>query len=1167
MASPSVLPLEALRMTDVANVGGKSASLGELISQLAASGVRVPGGFATTATAFEEFLAHNKLKQGIDAELAKLDVDDVEALAKTGKAIRAKVEAGALPPALEKAIRDEYARASAGSPEASFAVRSSATAEDLPDASFAGQQESYLNIRGIDNVLDAVKRVFASLYNDRAIAYRVHKGFSHAEVAISAGVQRMVRSDRGAAGVMFTMDTESGFREVVFITSSYGLGETVVQGSVNPDEFYVSKLCLANGKPAVLRRSLGGKAIKLVFAEEARAGKSVHEVEVAPGDRDRFSLADGEVEELARYAMAIEKHYGRPMDIEWGRDGVDGKIYVLQARPETVKSQEAKSRTLTRYRIGKKGDVLAEGRAIGSKIGQGKVRVIEDVSEIARVQDGDVLVTDMTDPNWEPVMKRAAAIVTNRGGRTCFSGDTRVLTNAGFLTFREMHERGHEGLSVPSLNRTTLKIEWKPVLAVLKRVAGMIRVGISQTGRTQGNDLTLTPDHKMLSLVSGELADREIQDILEKQGCVLLAQQLPQLSASTRKEHSLAYLLGGLMTDGHVYLSRTHGEVTFIQKPEVAKLDFIARMNQALQANYGKAFKESAKQVSSGFIRGKQVVGSANAYRCYSKSTATAVRDEQDTIVTTLLKGDVEVACHFLAGVIDGDGSFLNGRVNVYVSGGELLEAVIVACLRIGIVPQVSTNRSIYNVQIVEKLDLLGRYTSRIRCRDERDVGSRFFSLPAVGDDRLKSRLEHLLASDLRQARVGLEETLADADVYNITVGDNHNYIVFTERYTPVLVNNCHAAIIARELGVPAVVGCEDATHTLREGADVTVSCAEGDTGYIYSGKVPFEVVEVQLDKMPKIPVKIAMNVGNPQLAFDFAQLPNEGVGLARLEFIISNTIGIHPKACLEYDRLMPDLKGQVAKQSRGYANPVRFYVDKIAEGVATIAAAFWPKKVIVRMSDFKSNEYRNLIGGAKYEPNEENPMLGFRGASRYNAPSFRECFRLECEALKRVRDEMGLTNVEIMIPFVRTLAESEKVHAILRENGLERGKNGLRVVMMCEIPSNSILADEFLKHYDGFSIGSNDMTQLTLALDRDSGLVMEGFDERDAAVKQMLHMAIQACRKAKKYVGICGQGPSDYPDLAVWLMSEGIESMSLNPDTVVETWLHLAKAGEKVSG
>src|SRR5688500_5382679 len=788
MPSPYVVPLDRLRMTDVASVGGKNASLGELISQLAASGVRVPGGFATTAQAFDDFLAHNKLAERIQARLARLDVEDVGALAAAGKEIRGWVEQAPLHPELEKQVRAAYEQVAKDSPKASFAVRSSATAEDLPDASFAGQQETYLNIRGEDAVLDAIRRVFASLYNDRAIAYRVHKGFTHAEVSISAGVQRMVRSDLGAAGVMFSMDTESGFREVVFIISSYGLGEMVVQGAVNPDEFYVSKLCLANGKPAILRRGLGGKAIKMVFDTQAQAGKSVKQVEVSAADRDRFSLSDAEVEELARYAVAIEKHYQRPMDIEWGRDGEDGKLYILQARPETVKSQEKRKDTLTRYRIGKRGEVLAEGRAIGSKIGQGRVRVIEAVSEIARVEDGDVLVTDMTDPNWEPVMKRASAIVTNRGGRTC------------------------------------------------------------------------------------------------------------------------------------------------------------------------------------------------------------------------------------------------------------------------------------------------------------------------------------------------------------------------------------HVAIIARELGVPAVVGCEDATEKLADGTEVTVSCAEGDTGYIYEGKMDFEAVEVKLDKMPAIPVKIAMNVGNPQLAFDFCQLPNEGVGLARLEFIISNTIGVHPKSCLEFAKLAGELKSQVARQARGYENPVRFYVDKIVEGVATIAAAFWPKKVIVRLSDFKSNEYRNLIGGTKYEPTEENPMLGFRGASRYIASSFRDCFDLECEAMRKVRDEMGLTNVELMIPFVRTVSEGEKVLAILKENGLERGRNGLRVVMMCEIPSNAILADEFLRHCDGFSIGSNDMTQLTLALDRDSGLVMEAFDERDAAVKKMLHLAIAACRRANKYVGICGQGPSDYPDLAEWLMSEGIESMSLNPDTVVETWLHLAK-------
>ena len=792
-ALPLVLPLSALRKGDVATVGGKNSSLGELISQLGQAGVRVPGGFATTAGAFRDFLNHNGITAKISAAVAALNVDDLAALARTGAAVRELIAKAPFQPELEGQIRDAYAALTKNDPDASFAVRSSATAEDLPDASFAGQQETYLNIKGIDNVLDATRQVFASLYNDRAISYRVHKGFAHADVALSAGVQRMVRADTGAAGVMFTLDTESGFRDVVLITSSYGLGEMVVQGAVNPDEFYVSKLCLKNDKPAVLRRSLGTKAEKMIFGTAASAGKSVETKAVAPAERERFSLTDAEVEELARYAIAIEAHYGCPMDIEWGKEGNanggDGRLYILQARPETVKSQQSKTDSLTRYRMTAVGNKIAEGRAIGSKVGCGPARIIKDVSEIGLFKDGDVIVTDMTDPNWEPVMKRAAAIVTNRGGRTC------------------------------------------------------------------------------------------------------------------------------------------------------------------------------------------------------------------------------------------------------------------------------------------------------------------------------------------------------------------------------------HAAIIARELGVPAVVGCENATDVVTEGEVLTVSCCEGDTGNIYRGKVGFEVQTIALDNMPDIPVKISMNVGNPELAFDFAQLPNDGVGLARLEFIISNTIGIHPKACLEYERLPLDLKEQVARRARGYDSPVDFYVKKMVEGVATIAAAFWPKKVIVRLSDFKSNEYRNLIGGPRYEPTEENPMIGFRGASRYIASSFRDCFKLECEAMKMVRDTMGLTNVELMVPFVRTLKEADAVLDIMKNFGLERGKNNLRIVMMCEIPSNAILADEFLRRFDGFSIGSNDMTQLTLALDRDSGLVMDSFDERDAAVKRMLSMAIQACRKANKYVGICGQGPSDFPDLAEWLMKEGIESMSLNPDSVVETWLHLAKA------
>ncbi|QEL56411.1 phosphoenolpyruvate synthase [Chromobacterium paludis] len=791
MADNYVIWFEKLRMTDVEEVGGKNASLGEMISQLAGSGVRVPGGFATTAQAYRDFLQHNGLADKINAALAKLDIDDVSELARVGKEIRQWIIDTPFPAKLDADIKEAWDKmvGDAGGADISVAVRSSATAEDLPDASFAGQQETFLNIRGLDNVKDAMKHVFASLYNDRAISYRVHKGFAHDVVALSAGVQRMVRSDEGAAGVMFTIDTESGFEDVVFITASYGLGETVVQGAVNPDEFYVHKPTLKAGRPAILRKTMGSKLIKMEFTDASQAGRSVKTVDVTPELRKQFSITDAEVAELAQYALIIEKHYGRPMDIEWGRDGLDGKLYILQARPETVKSQEDRKDTLRRYRLNSKSQVLCEGRAIGQKIGQGVVRTIKDASEMDRVKPGDVLVTDMTDPDWEPVMKRAAAIVTNRGGRTC------------------------------------------------------------------------------------------------------------------------------------------------------------------------------------------------------------------------------------------------------------------------------------------------------------------------------------------------------------------------------------HAAIIARELGIPAVVGCGDATDVLKEGMQVTVSCAEGDTGNIYDGLLDVEIIDLELDKMPKAPVKIMMNVGNPELAFDFAQLPNEGVGLARMEFVINRQIGIHPKALLEFDKLSPELKATISDRIAGYASPVDFYVDKIAEGVSTLAAAFYPKKVIVRMSDFKSNEYANLIGGQLYEPHEENPMIGFRGAARYVAESFRDCFELECRAIKKVRDVMGLTNVEVMIPFVRTLAEAEKVVEILAENGLKRGENGLRLIMMCELPTNAVLAEKFLQHFDGFSIGSNDMTQLTLGVDRDSGgPIATTFDERNEAVKAMLHMSIQACRKLGKYVGICGQGPSDHPDFAKWLVEEGIETVSLNPDTVVETWLYLAK-------
>ncbi|SDU05264.1 phosphoenolpyruvate synthase [Pseudomonas pohangensis] len=783
-----VVSLDKLGAHDVERVGGKNASLGEMISNLAGAGVSVPGGFATTAQAYRDFLELSGLNDEIHEALDALDVDDVNALAKTGAKIRQSIMDAEFPEQLNADIRSAFAEMSAGNEHMAVAVRSSATAEDLPDASFAGQQETFLNIRGVENVIRAAKEVFASLFNDRAIAYRVHQGFDHRQVALSAGIQRMVRSETGTAGVLFTLDTESGFRDVVFITGAYGLGETVVQGAVNPDEFYVHKHTLEAGRPAILRRNLGSKAIKMIYGDEAKAGRSVQTVEVDRADRARFCLTDAEVTELATQALIIEKHYQRPMDIEWAKDGDDGKLYIVQARPETVKSRGT-ANVMERYLLKEKGKVLVEGRAIGQRIGAGPVKIIHNVSEMDKVQPGDVLVSDMTDPDWEPVMKRASAIVTNRGGRTC------------------------------------------------------------------------------------------------------------------------------------------------------------------------------------------------------------------------------------------------------------------------------------------------------------------------------------------------------------------------------------HAAIIARELGIPAVVGCGNATTLLEDGQRVTVSCAEGDTGLIFEGQLGFDIRKNTVDAMPQLPFKIMMNVGNPDRAFDFAQLPNEGVGLARLEFIINRMIGVHPKALLNFASLPEELKASVEKRIAGYHDPVNFYVEKLVEGISTLAAAFWPKKVIVRLSDFKSNEYANLIGGKLYEPEEENPMLGFRGASRYISESFRDCFELECRAMKKVRNEMGLTNVEIMVPFVRTVGEASQVIDLLASNGLKRGENGLRVIMMCELPSNALMAEEFLEFFDGFSIGSNDLTQLTLGLDRDSGIVAHLFDERNPAVKKLLSNAIQACIKADKYIGICGQGPSDHPDLARWLMEQGIESVSLNPDSVLDTWFFLAEA------
>ncbi len=1157
-----VIGFASLTLDDVATVGGKNASLGEMVSHLNNLGVSVPNGFATTAFAFNQFLQQDKLQQRIYNSLTCLDVDDVEALTKTGQQIRQWIVNTPFQPELAQAICLAYQQLlKTEGKDISVAVRSSATAEDLPDASFAGQQESYLNVVGADNVLHAVKQVFASLFNDRAIAYRVHQGFAHHEISISAGIQRMVRSDVGASGVMFTLDTESGFQDVVFITSSYGLGETVVQGSVNPDEFYVHKHTLLAGRPAILRRNRGSKVIKMVYGET-----STKTVEVAESDSLKFSITDEDVEELARQALMIERHYQRPMDIEWGKDGNDGKIYILQARPETVKSR-IHSAVVERFTLKQKGDLLVEGRSIGQKIGTGKVRIIHNIKEMSLVQKGDVLVTDMTDPDWEPVMKRASAIVTNRGGRTCFAGNTQILTNHGFMTFAEIYQRGFENLKVPALNRQTLKIEWKRITHSMRKMSNLIQINVPQTGRLSDNTLTLTPDHRMLNLSQAKLVDTEIQRLLENEDCLLLAQQLPQLYCSTDKECELAYWLGQVATG---------------EKPQIRSIASPEQIEQKLAAVH---IHEAYQQQQ---IPCDKVIGGENW--CQLSAYEQDVKLDTQKLIISLIKSDKQLAYHFLAGLVDNTGYAKQGKISFTVNQVAYLQAAIVACLRVGIVPQVVKQTHQHTITLAEQLDQLSTYTQHIKSNQLKS-GIRYFNtrqlfrestdkeiakriennflldeqslaitLGRLDDESLKKDLQKLLKSDVRQARVNLVADVGQDWVYNITVEEHHNYIVFTENYTPVLVNNCHAAIIARELGIPAVVGCNDATHKLPNNEMVTVSCAEGDTGYIYKGKLQYEVTTSDRGEMPEIQFKVMMNVGNPERAFDFASIPNQGIGLARLEFIINRMIGIHPKALLHFDEQPIEIKKQIKKHISGYETPVIFYVDKLAEGVSTLAAAFYPKPVIVRLSDFKSNEYANLIGGKQYEPEEENPMIGFRGASRYIAKSFQDCFALECRAMRKVRDDMGLTNVELMIPFVRTVDEARKVIEILAQNGLERGKNGLRLIMMCELPSNALLAEQFLEYFDGFSIGSNDMTQLTLGVDRDSGLVAYSFDERNDAVKALLHQAIQACRQQNKYVGICGQGPSDHVDFAKWLIDEGISSVSLNPDSVISTWLYLAE-------
>jgi pyruvate,water dikinase len=1203
-----ILWFEEVGIADIPLVGGKNASLGEMIQQLIPKGVNVPTGFATTAYAYRYFID----KAGLDTKLRKifadLDVENVQNLRQRGKQARALILNTPFPAELEIAIEKAYFQlckrygAKADfcdrfdpeyqdkcrefSYDTDVAVRSSATAEDLPDASFAGQQETYLNVHGVKQVLEACHKCFASIFTDRAISYRTLKGFDHFNVALSVGVQKMVRSDLASSGVMFSIDTETGFKNAALVTAAYGLGENVVQGAVNPDEFFVFKPTLEKGFRPILQKRLGSKEIKMIY--DLGGSKLTKNVPVSESERCKYAISDDEVLTLAKWACIIEDHYSQvrntytPMDIEWAKDGQTGELFIVQARPETVQSQKSDT-VLRNYKLKGTSEVLVTGRAVGESIGQGKARVILDVHKIEQFQAGEVLVTNKTDPDWEPIMKKASAIVTNQGGRTCFDGETQVLTNRGFISLREIHENGYQGLSTLSLNLKTNKIEWKPIIDSMKKQSNKIAVSISQTGKVKDNLLRLTPDHKMINIRGGKYLKTEIQEMLSRQEMVVIAQQIPELVTENKISSEMAYVLGGIMTDGSLYRNSTHGEVQFIQKNIPEKQAFIQTMNEYMTTLYGKSFKASEKPASSGYIRGQQVKGQATAYRLYSKQAAYDLYDKQQNLVNLLLHSSPTIAYDFLAGAIDGDGCFHDNRLHLYISNNLLLQAIIVACLKIGIVPQVTTNRNIYHVQLVEKLDNLLEFTHRVSGTTRtRTINTRFFATAQLFDEQaiaqIKLRREknfvisaqklaemgefpELVAGDTRMQRVTATEESSYGDVYNLTIADHHNYVVFTSKYSPVLVCNCHAAIIAREMGIPAIVGCTTATGDIKSDREITVCCAEGEQGKVYAGLVPFEVEETQIDNLPRTRTQILMNVGNPEEALSLAAIPCDGVGLARLEFIIANHIKVHPLALMHFDQLEDAcVKQEIAQLTRLYSHKPDYFVDKLTQGIGNIAAAFYPKPVIVRMSDFKSNEYANLLGGKQFEPKEENPMIGWRGASRYYDPKYSQAFGLECQALKRVRNEMGLTNLIPMIPFCRTPDEGRKVLEEMGKYGLRRGENGLQVYVMCEVPSNVILADQYSEIFDGFSIGSNDLTQLTLGLDRDSALVAHIFDERNEAVKQMVRMVIEKAKKNGRKIGICGQAPSDYPEFARFLVELGIDSLSLNPDSVLKTYLDIAE-------
>ncbi len=1164
MAAKFVIPFRKIRGRDVALVGGKTASLGEMIS---ATRVPVPDGFAITAEAYRHFIKKARIKPEIRKILKSTNVKNIKSLQKSGHEIRQLIKSADIPVDLERQIMLAYKKLGCRF----VAVRSSATAEDLPDASFAGAQESYLNVEE-HHLLQRVRDCFASLFTDRAISYREDKKFDHFKICLSVAVQKLIHSK--ASGVMFTLDPDSGHRNFIYINGSYGLGDYIVQGRVNPDDFIVLKPTMT-----IISKRLGKKDVM-----EVRSRYGVHGKPVPKGMRKNFVLSDGEILQLAKYGMMIEKHYGRPMDIEWAKDGK--KIHIIQARPETVYSTKRKD-ILEEYKMLGRGKAVAEGTAIGRKIGSGIIRVIRSAKDIGKFRHGEILVTVMTDPDWEPIMKIASGIVTEVGGKTCFAGDTVVLTNEGFIKMLDLHARVNNGekFQIYSYDHEKMRPEWKNIISSQKNKLPVIRVESSQTGNMKGNYLDLTPSHKVYTFENRNLIKKPIKEILEEGEMICIADRLP-LVDEEKKHEKLAYLLGALVTDGNIFLHKgkkkrfRRGLITFTQKDTAEKREFIATVNQYFSEIFGREMKSKVK-FSSSMLRGRLIEWEATDHVCYDLDISLELTRIINELPSFAMSLDEESTLSLLAGILDGDGSFCNNRLQIYVSKENVLQAVVVSCLKLGVFPQVTKNRNIYNVQILERIDDILKFTKRIRGKTRaKALGTKLYSARQLFEDIidsvnfkgqikpyvknnllldarkvherilpltkgvLKKQLLKILNSDIRMHRINFVDKLGKNDVYNIEVEArnelDHNYVVFTKRYTPVLVSNSHAAIVSRELGVPCIVGASGATKKLRNGRKVTIDCTK-ETGYVLEGDIKFTVKQREVGRMPKTGTKLFVNISEPGQAFTVSQMPVDGVGLAREEFIIATNIGEHPMAMI--------------KDGRG-----KTYTNRLAEGIAKIGAAFYPRPVIVRLSDFKTNEYGNLKGGNAYEPKEENPMIGWRGASRYIDKKFEPAFRLECRALKKVRDGMKLANVKIMVPFCRTPAEADGVIKIMRSEGLARGRNGLELYVMAEIPSNIILAREFAKRFDGFSIGSNDLTQLTLGIDRDNSVLASGFDERDESVKKSIERLIKEAHALRRKVGICGDAPSTYPEYAKFLVRCGIDSISVTPDVVIQTRMNIAR-------